>query len=350
MFWGLTAAAAAALALAAPSFAQGSQPELTVVPYDVALGRVADTELDLTLPTSTSAAAKVVIYAAPGYTANLATAPGTKVGTLSATIDAGGATLPVSNAAVTADDPAKYTSNAAAQVCAPGKHAAVWVINVALGTTTLAIPIFVDPTSGTETALGSYKLQVCFASPYVDPSVGGAPGHARLTEADIDFGTGSDGAGVFRNPGAGGVYRWRSFVTPYTQGTSTPNAGGTFELRSIAQLPLRIGLKGKYDKRHKRAVIKGTFRPSADLGMPASVIVDIYRISASGAKHVGRVRTKKGAFTFRTKQAKGTSVYSAIVAGYAGACTGGPSVAPAGCTHETAAPVFSGVARIKRTR
>ena len=338
MIWGLTVACVAALALAAPSFAL-NEPDFTVVPWQVGLNRVADTELDLTLPTTTAAAAKVVFYVAPGYTANLTQAPGTKVGTLDAKVDAGGTQLTLSNVAVTADDPAKYTTNPQAQACAAGKHAAVWVITVTLGASTLNIPIYVDPTAGDETALGSYKLQVCFSSPYVPESAGGAPAGARLTEADIDF------PKVFSNPSAAGVYRWRAFVTPYTVGSATPNAAATYELRSLAQLPLRIGMRGRYDARKHQAVLNGTFRPSPDLSLPASVIVEIYRDTGSGLKHIGHARTKKGKFTFRARQTRRRVVYFAAVF-YAGACTAPPSPAPAGCTRETVAPALSAFIRV----
>jgi hypothetical protein len=345
MFWGLLAASAAALTLAAPSFAQ-NEPEFTVIPYDVALGRLADTELDLTVPSSTAAPAKVTIYAAPGYTAELGQAPGTKVGDLFATVASGGASLDV-RGDVVADNPANYTSDPRAQACAPGAHTAVYVITITLGGTTLRIPIYVDPTSGSEAALGSYKLQVCFSSPYVPESAGGAPLGARLTEADIDF---SDTPGVFRNPSARGVYRWTVLVTPYTAGTATPNPAGTYELRSLAALPTRIALKGKYDAKRKRAVLTGTLAAPAELGFPASVIVEVFKLTASSAKHIGRAKTKKGKFTFRVKQAKGTTTYSALVAGYAGPCTGPAAVAPAGCTRETVAPIFSNPVRIKRKK
>jgi hypothetical protein len=346
MVWGLLAASAAALALAAPSLAQ-NEPEFTVVPYDVGLGRVADTELDLTLPSSTAAAAKIVIYVAPGYTADLGQAAGTKVGDLFATVAAGGASLDI-RGEVVADNPANYASLPAAQACAPGTHTAVWVITITLGGTTLRIPMYVDPTAGAEASLGSYKLQVCFSSPYVPESAGGAPLGARLTEADLDFPT---NPGIFHNPSARGIYRWRALVTPYTPGTATPNAAGTYELRSLASLPTRIAIKGKYDTKRKRAVITGTFRPPAELGFPATVVVEVFRTTAkAGTKHIGRARTKKGKFTFRTKQAKGRAAYTVLVAGYAGSCTGPPAVAPAGCTRETVAPIFSNFVTINRKK
>jgi hypothetical protein len=345
MCWGLFAAAAAALALAAPSMAQ-NEPELTVVPYDVALGQAADTELDLTLPASTNAPAKVTIYSGVGYTANLAQAPGTKIGDLAATVASGGASLDVSGDVV-ADNPANYAADPRAQACAAGTHAAVWVISITLGGNALHIPIFVDPTAGPEAAYGSYKLQVCFASPYVPEAAGGAPLGARLTEADLDFPT---SPGVFHNPSTRGVYTWRALVTPYTQGTATADATATYELRSLASLPTKIALKAKWDAKRKRAVVSGTFNPPPALGFPASVVVEIFRTTAGSTKHIGRAKTNKGKFTFRTKQAKGTAVYSALVAGYFGTCTAAGSPAPRGCARETVAPIFSNFRAVKRKK
>jgi hypothetical protein len=345
MFWGLFAAAAAALALAAPSMAQ-TEPEFTVVPYDVALGQVADTELDLTLPASTNAPAKVVIYAATGYTAVLSQAPGTKIGDLAARIATGGASLDVTGELV-ADNPANYAADPRAQACAAGTHAAVWVISITLGGNALRIPVFVDPTSGPDAPLGSYKLQVCFASPYVPEAAGGAPLGARVTEADLDFPT---NPGVFHNPSTRGIYTWRTLVTPYTQGTATPDATGTYEVRSLASLPTRIALKAKWDAKRKKAVVNGAFNPPAGLGFPASVIVEVFRTTGAGTKHIGRVKTKKGKFAFSTKQAKGKAVYSALVAGYVGTCTVGSSPAPRGCTRETVAPIFSNFRTVNRKK
>jgi hypothetical protein len=154
--------------------------------------------------------------------------------------------------------------------------------------------------------------------------------------------------GIFHNPSVRGIYTWRTFVTPYTVGTATPNAAGTYELRSLASLPTRIAIKGKWDRKKKRAVITGTFRPPAELGFPASIFIEVFRTTASTTKHLGRAKTKKGKFTYRTKQTTTLAVYSVLVAGYVGQCTGPASPAPAGCTRETVAPIFSNFVRVRR--
>ena len=103
-----------------------------------------------------------VEYTEPaGYGLNTGVAPGTTVGTVDAVAQIGSTTVTIPTGNIVADTPANYTSNPEAQACAPGAHAAVWVAHAA----SFAIPLYVDPTSSTESSLGAFKLQACFTSP-----------------------------------------------------------------------------------------------------------------------------------------------------------------------------------------
>jgi hypothetical protein len=341
----LAVAALGALAAAAPAFAD-DRPELTVVPYTTGLSSVADTELDLSVPKELPATAKVVVYVPGGYAANLGAAAGTKVGDVTALAiakAAGGAQVTLQGDVVAAA-PAPFTTNPQAQACAPGAHTAVWVMNLTASGRTIAVPIFVDPTSGAEATLGVYKLQICLASPDVPEASGGAPLGAQLIEADIDF------PRVFTNPSAKGGFVWRAFVTPFVAGTATPNAAGTVEVRSLAGIPGGVILKAKVNAKKKTVTISGTLVLGGDA--QSGLIVTIFsssKANLAGLKRVANVKTKaKGAFSLTRKISK-TTYFWAVVSGYfSNECATGPSSAPRGCVRETLSPAFGNraVARV----
>lgn len=329
----IAVAAAVLLGPASPAPAQTDSPQLQVIPYVSALGRPTETELDLSIPAGSPAAARVVVYVPNGYGAHLTHVPGTKIADVAATIDARGTRLPLQGQAV-ADNPASHT----AQSCAPGLHAAVWVIQLPTQTRTLTIPMYVDPTSGNETSLGAFKMQVCFASPDVPEADGGAPFGAKVTLAEIDFLT------AFTNPTQPALYIWRALVTPYTPGTGTPNAAATYELRSIAFIPAVLILSARYDRRKRVAVIMGKLSlagvppPTVSVAIIAGPTANVSRW-----KVIGTARGRRGAFMLRTKKLQRTSFLAGVVPAddAAGCFDGRPAAAPAGCLRETTAPVVS---------
>jgi hypothetical protein len=116
--------------------------------------------------------------------------------------------------------------------CNNTTHAAVWRMEISANdTSAVTIPIFVDKTTGTETAFGPYKLVMCMRSPDL-PS--GDPNRS-LTGTKIDnFLITLTG---FTVPTKAGDYRWRSLWTPYTPGTGTANTAGTVEAQSVVRIP-----------------------------------------------------------------------------------------------------------------
>lgn len=329
----------ATLALAGSAVAADT-PELQVIPYVTGLARQTDTELDLTIPAAAAAMAKVVIYAPAGYGATLALPAGTKIANATATVDAGGTTLALNGQAV-ADTPEKYTTDPRAQACAPGAHAAVWLLQLPFQSQTLTLPVYVDPTTAGETGLGAYKLQVCFPSPYVPEAEGGAPFGAKLIEADIDFTTG------FTNPPTANVYIWRALVTPYTVGTGTRNDAGTYELRSVAFIPVVFTLKARYDKKKRVAVLSGKLKLSGVV--PPNVEVAVVggpTTQVSKWKLIGFGRGKKGSYTLRKKLKRSTYMAALVLPASDTCFDGQPSVAPAGCVRETTAPAISNLAHL----
>ena len=326
--------AVAALSMGATTAVAAAQPELLAVPFRTTPGAVADTDLDLTLADQGPPAAKIVLYVPTGYSVALGQPVGTKIADVSAKVTAGGSQL-LPNGQVVVDSPAKYASDPKAQACAPGTHAAVWLIQIG----TLAIPMFVDPA----TSLGSYQAQLCLPSPEVAESAGGAPGGVRLLEADLDF------ANTFTNPAAAGLGTWRAFVTPYTSGTAVSNPAGTVEVRSIAIFPFTVSLKGRYDKRHHRAVLTGvvsfaTLKPS---GFGVLILsATTARFTNPKAFAVART-TRGGKFTVRKRIARTLFFTPFVPPTSSSTCTEAQS-GTTPCVGQTTSPAFGPLVRVRK--
>jgi hypothetical protein len=335
----LALAAVVALALASSatpgrythgSELQAARQQLIIVPFDSRLGRSnADTGIDLVFPLSQSAPAKVVVYVPGGYGLDLASPAGTTIGTAIT------GSTPLRGNVVT-DSPARYTTDAAAVACAgAAQHAAVWVLQLASGSISLPIAVFVDPTSGTETGLGLYKLQACFGAPEGGPT--------RINELFIELTRG------LTNPATPGEFVWRAFVTPFAAGTTTADPAGTVEVRSIAPLPEGVIVRANVNVKKRTVTVSGTL-VLAGAAAPPGLIVTIYssaKANLTNLKRVANVKTKaKGAFSLTRKITK-TTYFWAVVEGYRDTCLTGPSTAPLGCVRETLAPAFGNRATAK---
>jgi hypothetical protein len=181
--------------------------------------------------------AKVTMYAPLGYQLN-APDPGAKVGDVKATVqaaDLGGSVLPLKGQimATGATDPAVAQASAS---CDNADHAAVWTMQLAGDGQQLAIPMFVDQTTGAEAKLSVFKIVMCLPPPDVAAGTPGrAPFGAKLLSATFDV-------NAFTNPPATGQYRWRSVWTPYAPKTGQVNTAGTAEAQSIVRLPTSLTL------------------------------------------------------------------------------------------------------------
>jgi hypothetical protein len=323
-----------------PAAAEGATPTFEAATFNASVGATSDLDLDLAISADNAAPARIVIYVPQGYGLNTGVPAGTSVGTIDATAVVGGSSLQIPEGKILADNPASH----AADPCAPGAHAAVWVAHAA----TFAIPIYVDPTAGPETALGAYKLVVCLLSPYVPESAGGAPSGARLTEAGLAFFQSSlEGVtAVLTNPSSRGIYTWRVLVTPYTVGSAAPNALGRYELRGDVFIPATLTLKKKsYIKKTKTATLTGRL-VLVGRTLPG-VPIDILR--ADNGKHVGKGKTnKQGIYTAKVKLPKTATLFAILFASQ-DSCdpsTPAPPQAPAGCASETSTFVLSKPTRV----
>ena len=247
-----TAAAAAALALAGNALAT---PQLLVSGAPTTAAS-ATTTIEVKEAKEDAAPARVAIYIPTGYTANTTQAPGTQIGTVHADLQA----LAISPDAIIQADGTLLTADPAAAVnntCSPGTHAAVWLLHVTVSGQTIDVPVYYDPTSGAEAALGAAKLVLCLLNPYeqATPPTSRAPFGVKIIDAKLTV-----SAGVFTNPSSGGPYLWRSVITPWTVNGAAPNPVGTLEAQSIVNLPVNASLTAKVRTVRKTTTVGGRKR------------------------------------------------------------------------------------------
>ena len=203
--------------------------------------------IQVTEEKSDAAPLKITIYIATGYSATLGQAVNTQIGTVHADLQAlaisPDAIIPADGTVLTADA-TKFTAN----TCAPGNHAAVWLLHVTVSGQTIDVPVYVDPTSGTETALGAAKLQLCLADPYENAGAARAPFGVKIINAKLTLTN-------IVAPTAAGTYVFRSIITPWNTAAPAPDAAHTVEVQSIVSLPHSLSLKATVKTiRHKKKV------------------------------------------------------------------------------------------------
>jgi len=325
----LTAMSALALAAAGSAFAVYT-PTLAISPGNLSTGGAGANTIKFTSSSTDDATAKITIYAPLGYTVNLSQAVGAKIGKVNAQIIAvalGGALLPLTGDIVV-DDPAKYTAVAASVACAgAAAHNAVWLLNLSVAGQTLAVPVYVDQTTGAEATFASLKLQTCLSSPNATVAQGGNSVGAKAVSVDFTFN------GVLTNPATAGDNTWRALFTPYVTGGIATNAAGTIESRSIVRLPAALTFAASAGRVGGKVTEGG-----AGLNGPR---VEIWGgPSAKKLAKLGTVKTKSnGSFSYKSK--KGTTYQAKVTLGTRGnttaGCAGGsfPAFAPVPCATAT---------------
>lgn len=190
----------------------------------------------------------VAMYAPQGTSITLGQAPGTVVGTPGVRLEAGGTTLAYNprRGGLVVADPSSYAN----QACAPGVHAAVWLLQASptkdygagpLPDVPVALPIYVDRIAPTQANLfSSYELQACFSG-------AGWPSDAVVRRISLNFSPGV----VTEQPAQPGTFDWRGVFT-------TAGAAGTVESRAILRLPVALTLKGVYTRGKRAVAVTGT--------------------------------------------------------------------------------------------
>jgi hypothetical protein len=232
---------------------------------------------------------------------------------------------------VLVDDPAKYTSN----TCAPGTHAAVWLLHVTVSGQTIDVPVYLDPTTGTEQALGAAKLVLCLSDPYdTAPAAIRAPFGVKLLNAKLVL-----NSGVMTNPSSPGTFLWRSIITPWNPATPAPDAAKTIEAQSIVTLPvgsatLKTTVK-KLTKKKSRVTVTATVTAGGTPLAGASVV-----IFANGKKVGAGTTTASGSFSTSVVITKATKFQAKVTGAQRDTACVSPlpaSQVPGGCTGATIA-------------
>jgi hypothetical protein len=213
-------------------------PSFYVDPSLYGVGSGAPGPTGISLCAVYGATAKIVLRAPHGATIDLDRPAGTRIGTLYAKVQVGKryVNLPRPLASIVVADPSRYVHNA----CAPGRHAAVWLLQgrSADGKVRLALPLYLDAASGD----AAYRLQLCFGSPNGSRRVSGWPARAtfRLLTLTIDQSV------LGEAPADPAAYVWHGFFTPF-RANGSPNTARTVEARATQLLPVVWTLAGAYD-------------------------------------------------------------------------------------------------------
>jgi hypothetical protein len=332
---GATAAFALALAGAAPTAGEFPQAQVFAGTYRDANGPAV--VLGMVTSGDGPAPAKAVFYVLTGYALDLTRPPGTRIGeTFDAYLTGDG--FASGEGTVTTGDPATLPGDPAAQACAPGTHAAVWDASYKAGARKGAVRFYVDPTAGAEVSLGAYRLAACFVSPDATPE------GPYFIEFELGIQT-----SVLRPPTARGTYVWRMLLTPYVEGTTTPNPPATFEARSHVLVPHVLSGHARYLAKKRQLLVSGRLLALGHarrgrIWIAAGPRDDKLRL-------LGRPRLRSdGSYALTAKVAEGRRPRVLHVWAFRveepGICAGS-STAPAGCVDESISPPASHPMRVR---
>jgi hypothetical protein len=325
----LACACFAGLALAGPAFAK-YDPYLQIEQSSYKLGAPTTVDVFIGISDDADPTARLQIYSPAGYSASLAAAPGTKIGTVLAIVKAkalGGALLPLAGDVVVANPTDPAIVAAATKCTGTATHGTIWVLNTSLQGQTVAIPVFVDQK-------GALVVQtVCLPSPDVPPAQGGATFGAQLVLAD--------------------------FTIKYVPGTQTANPAGTVEWRTYVGLPSSLTLaKAKTKKGIKlvgRLSIAGLSPKAVKLGLYAGKKPKPAPTATTGGTGKRIVRSAAlpatGRYTIRRPTVKFTTFFQTRFENYATDCVGNsPSGLPVPCKGEDIAAVTSNQVKATKPR
>jgi hypothetical protein len=296
---------------------------------------ISGTTVQLLEDKSDAAPAHVSIYVPTGYTAALTQTPGAQIGTVHADLQAlaisPDAIIQADGTVLAADPNTAALQSSGAQCTGTGTHTGIWLLHVTVSGTTLDVPVYVDPTSGSATALGVAVLQFCLPDPYdnAPPATRSAFG-AKIINAAMTL-----NAGVITAPASGGL--WRSVITPWNTATPSPNLAGTIEVQSIAAPAGTAKLKTKVKKVGKKhtVTLSGSVSQSGT-GVSGATVT----LTAAGKKIATLKTSSSGSFS-KTFVIKKKTKYQAkaVVAQRDTACISPlpATSAPGGCQQATIA-------------
>jgi len=318
----LALVAVAVLALAGIAYAAYTTPSLKVTQVG------SQTAISVTQDQSDDATARASIYAPAGTVSTLNQAPGTKIGTVTATVVAlalGGALLPLTGEILVAPPGAIPAASQAACIQSATPTAS-WLMVLQAAGQTLNVPMYLVTTQGAETAYGPVKIVVCLPPPDVPVAVGGATFGAKLFQATFIVN------GIFAAVPSG---QWLSIWSPYTPLVGQVNAAGSVASPSgIASGSLSVKV-AKVGLVKSRLVGKLTQGGTAVGGANVQIWAGLTK---AGLKQVATVKTSasgnytfaygKAAKFFRTRTVVGASPAPAL-------CTKLQPALPVPCINAT---------------
>lgn len=297
-------------------------PLLLVGETNPALGGGDSVRIFLQTRDDEDATGMITLYSPRGYGVELGHPAGTGLGTVIAFIRIGSISeaRQAVQGTVRADDPANHVANS----CSPGKHEAVWIMELTLAGTRYRVPVYVDRvTTGPEAAFASARMRICAGSPYVPPPQ--AQPAVSVTYADLTV------RDVFTNPDRQDTYPWNAVFVPYTPGSATLNPALAAQSTSYIGLPATFSVRAKRLKRGKRtfAIVTACLR-EAGQGL-RGIQVNLYYggTTVFSSKKVASPRTNaRGCATSRIRIAKLMVVFASARVPIRGApgCT--PLLAP----------------------
>jgi hypothetical protein len=330
-------AATASLALAGNALAK---PQL-IVSGAQATGASARTTIQVREATTDAAPLEISIYMPAGYTANLSQEVRTQIGTVKYKIQpltfSADAVADVVGTIAVADKTAPALQTSATQCTGIPTHAAIWLLHADAAAQAFDVPVYVDPTSGTEAAFSGAKLVLCLPNPYEQALPGTrAPAGAKIFDAKATL-----SAGVITNPTAAGAYVWRAVITPWTANGPLANPTGAMEAQGIVTIPASLALKAKVTTIRRKRDGKETVANSVllsgklleNLQGVAGAKVTLY----ANGKTAGSITTRSAGLFSQQAKLRQTTEFSAkaVVPRRETACVSPLTRVPAGCVSAT---------------
>lgn len=305
-------------------------------------------ELDLALDVTSDAGppGRIVIYVPSRFELYPDRAPGSSIGTVSITAEDSSFGTPTDSnlAGDIVAQPLDPAAEATAQACSPGKHIALWNLQLSLLGQPLDVPLYLTHTGASDPPGSRLKLVLCAPTlPAQDPASARALpiSTIRLDLADLAA------------PRAQGSYLWRAIVTPLAPDHRTLRLGRAYELRALVPIPNRLALNATYSAGHVTLTGRLTAGGTARAGVQVRIVKLVRVITPTGAvfrdTFAGFARTDKiGRFTLRTRLTK-TAGFIAVVDETSSRCTG-HSIAPGGCKGTSIAGTASETVTVSVSR
>jgi len=236
------------------------------------------TTIGFTQAQTDDAGAALIFYAPPGMQADFSATAGTTIGAAAAVLDIAGGRADAAGTVVVANPADPAIAPLTTKCTGTATHAAVWLLHLTINDLPIDVPVSVDQTTGPEAAFSSYKIRICFRSPYIPPAQGGQPNGAKPFGAALTVG------GVFTPPSARDL-RWTGLFVPWKVGTGTLNPVLSAESQAVVSYPVTFRIAGK-DVVTRRVVGRGRNRH----------VVTVHRARIAGKLNAGGVG--KGGATY----------------------------------------------------